>query len=85
MAQRTAQYLIGHKHEEHIRVYLQTILATNVQDVVHTLMQSGRWLSADEVTLMLNAYGKHTALITEHSYPLYDPAHAHVLLKPCYH
>ena len=83
MVSRTADYMMRNKdNDDLIRVYLETFVdGPDSRKAVELLLtKENRWLTVDEVSFILKVYGKHTAVITEHSYPIYNPECTHVLI-----
>ena len=78
---KAVDYMLTNKSDEGIQVYLHLHKTTTAADLNNLLMQSNRWLSIDEVTFMLKAHGKPSEVITEYSYPIYNPDVAHFLIK----
>ena len=78
---KTVDYMQKNPSDAGIQVYLQ-LHETKTSDQLNTLlMQSKRWLSVDEVALILQAHGKLSDVITENSYPIYNPEVTHFLIK----
>ena len=74
----TVKYIESNSYDEGIKSYL-SVEKVDTEGLTDHLMQYQRWLSVDEVSLMLKAHGKFPVMITEHSFPIYNPDHSHFL------
>ncbi|KAJ7983571.1 hypothetical protein DPEC_G00376490 [Dallia pectoralis] len=74
---KTTEYMLSNQAVDGIQTYLEINQIYTREDLTSLLMQDNRWLSTEEVTFMLNAYGKLSTMITEHSYPIFDPNRTH--------
>ncbi|KAJ7984089.1 hypothetical protein DPEC_G00363720 [Dallia pectoralis] len=77
LVQKTTEYMLSNQAVDGIQTYLEINQIYTREDLTSLLMQDNRWLSTEEVTFMLNAYGKLSTMITEHSYPIFDPNRTH--------
>ena len=81
----TAQYMMLNPDNKEIQAYLGLNKINGQEDLVDRLMLPDRWLTVDEVNFMLQAHGKQSAVITEYSYPIYNPNCSHYILKACHY
>ncbi|TKS64993.1 hypothetical protein D9C73_027785 [Collichthys lucidus] len=81
LASKTSRYMTQNDRKTGIRVYLNLLGIQSEQALTNLLMRTNRWLSSEEVTFMLEAHGKLSAMITENSYPIYTATRCHFLIK----
>lgn len=81
LAGKTAKYMIDNISITEIRVYLNMNNIYTQETLTNNLMHHNRWLSVEEVTFMLKAHSKLSAMITENSYPIYNPECIYFLIK----
>lgn len=82
LVNKTADYVISNKNAH--EAYLGSIKMNTVDQLKSLLMTHKRWLTVDEVCMMLRANGKQPAMISEATYPIYNSDFSHFLYK-CSH
>lgn len=76
LVRRTAEYIFGQAKDDNssgCNAYLLANKCRSTQELIDVLATKNRWLSVDELTLMLRAHGKLASAITEHAYPIRSP------------
>lgn len=73
MVCKTAKYMTDSMSSEELIAYLGCNTPTSCTYVEAILMEDNRYLSVEEVNFILRAHDKVSAVITETSYPIYQP------------
>ncbi|TKS75711.1 hypothetical protein D9C73_010128 [Collichthys lucidus] len=81
LASKTSRYMTQNERKTGIRAYLDLHKIQSEEALTNLLMRTNRWLSSEEVTFMLEAHDKLSAMITENSYPIYTATRCHFLIK----